>query len=30
LTALIDLERMERIADRILLATGWKDLLDTP
>jgi hypothetical protein len=29
LAALTDLERMERMADRILLATGWQDLLDT-
>jgi chorismate mutase len=30
LNGITDLERMERLLDRLLDATGWQDLLDTP
>ena len=30
LTAITDLERLHRIEERVLDATNWQDLLDTP
>ncbi|HJT79410.1 MAG TPA: DUF4351 domain-containing protein [Gemmataceae bacterium] len=30
LNGITDLERLERLHDRLLDATGWQDLLDTP
>ena len=29
-TAMNDVDRLERLTDRLLQATGWQELLDTP